>query len=1614
MPGPVERWLETFMCKQYADTFEAYGFQTLQSVCQLQLHQLLSMGVAREHCDNILENVHVLRQTMMGSVQQYPEDMSRNYDNDPNIPQSGMTMRYPVGDNSSRAGMPVNMSVYGPHGSNYGNQSHMMMSQQQPHHQNQQQSAQHQQYNQMYRNPFPGPGYQGARSDMGRQEMGYTNMGPRLQNPGFNQRNPFPVTQVQGSMGPSQSTVQQAHPHLRRNSGQTPQEVANNILHLASSTYPTHHTVQVPLSKNRSAPYQVPPKSPHYVQQQQMPESNYQAHACQPPDYQSSKFVYPNSSPQMLQHSRMSPISPSPGMIQSPHSHHSGQSLPNSSPHGSVHSPAPGGIRSPGSDRSSMRSPIMNTQPMTPQGMSYQQLTPQHQQMKSPVPVNQQLQVSVPVNTNVQRPCGPYGDNVMSPTNLSQLQQHSTHFSPSSNTMSSPGHFSNISSPYTPGSKASHHSPSQSFTATSTTPYLSDVGPAAIAGGQEGSSSGSNPLRSLQQLCMLPERQVVDPKSVVNDACIPSPQDNVCSKNSDSSAGWQDNSLGTKGSASEPAIVVSPHCTDGSNCSPKLESTVATSKESNGDINEFSNDSIDKDCPASQPTDNSHSEHGKSEKAIDETPSQLQTMDQNSATDEKSSKSVAKIANEVPSSTETEEVKCQPKKAMLLRAAQDDAIKQKQESEVVNNEINDKQASEKDCCMASDSCAISVTEKCSEENESSHLQTGTLDVSNSMIDKDVSENSLTQAFEAAADLTASTDNVIDSEYDSDSNLTVRKDTVHTYGKDKLTSTPPKELPARIRGQSTGSYSDELENSDFDYEDHIGCDDIDNNQISDDSNLEKENIMDLDNSIDNGISCSTIPEIKSAIITDNGCKVKLPSSPHWKKSKLNDLQALQHDVNQNSNDTVCQEKIQFSLKNENRNYKVKPRLTSRGKKLKKIVNCRMEINGHESDSDEFCPSNIVDMGIDNGDGTITVSKRATTRKRKQPLKYKDTSFIQGDFIFAEEEEEDFGFEPKKKMKKALNHISGDKNHDVKKSDSNDNRDKNGRIPLKRNGLSKIHQQTKHERSVNKNIVTDSSKDISNKQVSQREKQNSLDVPDVSLEEQTDKADIKKESDADVCVGSETGTQKACDSDSHKKSCDSGRKRRKSKDNNESCLAEIDVSNLAKTGHTGSSSEQSQNLAKSAKGSHSAHKQKSNSENVHQHCNQSAVKTRTDKASAFDTVDGLISVKEENNIPRRKGIVTVISDSDKHLNNIVVVKKEAKTEKIDEVTLDLTCSDDEIVNKTASLECEQDVKCVNGKSKSRHTATSKCDKQNPKMKRSAKTGSNRKKKGKQKTSIYDNDSDYEAGPKCDSLQSLKLNKTHDLMSKKKKREKPDFKGPLIHIKGSKEYPEKCAVVNQPYQEADIKASKTRTIIQNVSSVEISHLPSDKSIFIPNSETEETDTWVCALCGKHSSYMFLGDLFGPYAVDVPMESEKAFSPKHSSGSRGGRSRSVDSASTSGQSSRSNRSGQRSSKEASVWKEVWVHECCAIWADGVFLIGSKIYGLQEACKIASKTVCSRCHEHGAMVGCLHKGCQMKLHHSCAMEEDCILDEENFSLLCPKHKSKKLRQPDPSFSSWG
>ncbi|XP_007939683.1 retinoic acid-induced protein 1 [Orycteropus afer afer] len=84
---------------------------------------------------------------------------------------------------------------------------------------------------------------------------------------------------------------------------------------------------------------------------------------------------------------------------------------------------------------------------------------------------------------------------------------------------------------------------------------------------------------------------------------------------------------------------------------------------------------------------------------------------------------------------------------------------------------------------------------------------------------------------------------------------------------------------------------------------------------------------------------------------------------------------------------------------------------------------------------------------------------------------------------------------------------------------------------------------------------------------------------------------------------------------------------------------------------------------------------------------------------------------------------------------------------------------------------------------------------------------------------------------------------------------------------------------------------------------------------------------------------------------------------------------------------------------QEHWVHEACAVWTGGVYLVAGKLFGLQEAMKVAVDMTCSSCQEAGATIGCCHKGCIHTYHYPCASDAGCIFIEENFSLKCPKHK---------------
>ncbi|XP_041860565.1 transcription factor 20 isoform X2 [Melanotaenia boesemani] len=94
---------------------------------------------------------------------------------------------------------------------------------------------------------------------------------------------------------------------------------------------------------------------------------------------------------------------------------------------------------------------------------------------------------------------------------------------------------------------------------------------------------------------------------------------------------------------------------------------------------------------------------------------------------------------------------------------------------------------------------------------------------------------------------------------------------------------------------------------------------------------------------------------------------------------------------------------------------------------------------------------------------------------------------------------------------------------------------------------------------------------------------------------------------------------------------------------------------------------------------------------------------------------------------------------------------------------------------------------------------------------------------------------------------------------------------------------------------------------------------------------------------------------------------------------------------------------------EELWVHEGCIVWTSGVYIVNGRLYGLQEALDGARETSCSYCEMVGSTLGCYSKGCTLRYHYLCAIEADCSLNEDNFSLRCPKHKFTQSVRPAKS-----
>ena len=81
----------------------------------------------------------------------------------------------------------------------------------------------------------------------------------------------------------------------------------------------------------------------------------------------------------------------------------------------------------------------------------------------------------------------------------------------------------------------------------------------------------------------------------------------------------------------------------------------------------------------------------------------------------------------------------------------------------------------------------------------------------------------------------------------------------------------------------------------------------------------------------------------------------------------------------------------------------------------------------------------------------------------------------------------------------------------------------------------------------------------------------------------------------------------------------------------------------------------------------------------------------------------------------------------------------------------------------------------------------------------------------------------------------------------------------------------------------------------------------------------------------------------------------------------------------------------------EVWLHEDCIIWASGVYIIGTKIVGLEAAIWSSTRHNCSVCLKNGAMVTCIQRGCNRESHLFCGKSNNWKFDEE-FKTFCDSH----------------
>ncbi|XP_071052323.1 uncharacterized protein CG5098-like isoform X2 [Onthophagus taurus] len=277
----------------------------------------------------------------------------------------------------------------------------------------------------------------------------------------------------------------------------------------------------------------------------------------------------------------------------------------------------------------------------------------------------------------------------------------------------------------------------------------------------------------------------------------------------------------------------------------------------------------------------------------------------------------------------------------------------------------------------------------------------------------------------------------------------------------------------------------------------------------------------------------------------------------------------------------------------------------------------------------------------------------------------------------------------------------------------------------------------------------------------------------------------------------------------------------------------------------------------------------------------------------------------------------------------------------------------------------------------------------------------------------------------------------------------RGPFVHIEGTRDSPVSVSIINTATEEDNEKKNNKLKKFHDDS--EYRHKVRSKGLHcstLSNKYDAQTKdvSWICVFCkrGPHSTDVSLlpnsnqfyppGDLFGPYVItnNCPEFERKLNDPYDKQFKSKKIARVLDAQNTAIAptsnvapkiSKKSKRKHHQQQQQLAVVEssenrdfhddfllgitatsektfEIWTHEDCVVWSPGVYLVGPKIVGLEEAVWTSCNVICVKCGYKGANLCCLRRGCTNVVHFGCGVVADWALDYDSFRAYCVEHKS--------------